>query len=256
MKKKIFSTVLLSSFFAAAFAQNESNPSSNDSDYQPIRIGVYGAPTMSWMRPSAAKDGVKTQENGGSKIGFIYGLMGDFHFSENYAVATGIQVNSTGGKINTTNPSAIKGEALKTSFDYTVQYLEIPVALKLNTDRMGKISIFGQAGMTIGFNISKKMTYEMTVVDSGSTSKNYTLSEKEKIKGSIGNIAPIMFQMNIGAGVQYAIGKKLDAYAGIFFNNGFAPNATDPTKISNIPATFTDGNTRLNNFALRLGFYF
>ena len=65
-----------------------------------------------------------------------------------------------------------------------------------------------------------------------------------------------MFQMNIGAGVQYAIGKKLDAYAGIFFNNGFAPNATDPTKISNIPATFTDGNTRLNNFALRLGFYF
>ena len=51
------------------------------------------------------------------------------------------QVNSTGGKINTTNPSAIKGEALKTSFDYTVQYLEIPVALKLNTDRMGKISI-------------------------------------------------------------------------------------------------------------------
>jgi hypothetical protein len=62
--------------------------------------------------------------------------------------------------------------------------------------------------------------------------------------------------MNIGAGVQYNIGQKVDAYAGIFFNNGFAPNATNPSRISNIPASFTDGNTRLNNFALRLGFYF
>ena len=84
MKKKIFSTVLLSSFFVAAFAQNDGNSSSNDDSYQPIRIGVYGAPTLSSMRPSAAKDGVKTQENGGSKIGFTYGLMGDFHFSENF----------------------------------------------------------------------------------------------------------------------------------------------------------------------------
>ena len=171
MKKTILLTLLMSSFFTTAMAQNDGNSSSNDAGYQSIRIGVYGAPTMSWMRPSAAKDGVKTQENGGSKIGFTYGLMGDFHFSENYAVASGIQVNSTGGKINTTNPSALKGEASKTSFDYTVQYLEIPIALKLKTDRMGKISIFGQAGMTIGFNISKKMTYEMTVVDTASSSK-------------------------------------------------------------------------------------
>lgn len=256
MKKKILTVILFCSFCATSWSQNESEAPSNDAGYQSIRIGVYGAPTMSWMRPSAAKDGAKTQENGGSKIGFTYGLMGDFHFAENYAVGTGIQVNSTGGKINTSNPNALKGEVSKSSFDYSVQYLEIPVALKLKTDRMGKISIFGQAGMTIGFNISKKMTYDMSVIDTGSSAKNYTVGEKEKIKGGIGNIAPIMFQMNIGAGIQYAIGKKLDAYAGIFFNNGFAPNATDPTKISNIPASFTDGNTRLNNFALRLGFYF
>lgn len=256
MKKKIFSTLIFSSFFASSFAEIDADAPAIKTAYQTIRIGGYLAPTISWMRASAAKDGAKAQENGGAKMGFTYGLMGDFHFAENYAVATGIQVNSTGGKINTTNPSAIKGEVSRSSFNYTVQYVEIPVALKLKTDRMGKFSIFGQAGMTIGFNISKKMTYEMTVADTGSSSKNYIVGEKEKINGGIGNIAPILFQMNIGAGVQYNIGQKVDAYAGIFFNNGFAPNATNPSRISNIPASFTDGNTRLNNFALRLGFYF
>jgi hypothetical protein len=256
MKKGILTIVALTSIFTTAFAQEENSTITNSEDkLQKLRIGVYAAPTLSFMRPSAAKDGAKTQENGGNKIGFTYGLMADYNFTDNYAIATGLQVNSTGGKINTANPAAVNGEVLKSSFDYTLQFLEIPLAIKLKTDRMGKVTLFGQAGLAMGFNISKKTTYTMTVVDTGSN-KNYVVDEKEKITGSIGNIAPITFQMNIGGGMQYAIGKKLDAYVGLFFNNGFAPNITDPTKYTNTPAKFTDGNTRLNNFALRLGFYF
>lgn len=254
MKKIILGMATMSLLSQAASAQSSLENTSSDR-LSKIRFGVYVAPTLSFMRPSAAKDGVKTQENGGNKIGFTYGLMGDFNFTENYAIATGVQVNSAGGKINTTNTAAANNEALKTSFTYTLQYLEIPVGLKLKTDPMGKFKIFGQAGLSIGFNISKKATYE--VLQKRATSDTtYKADEKEKITGGIGNIAPIMFQMNVGAGVEYTIGKKLDAYVGLFFNNGFAPNITDPTKYTNTPATFTDGNTRLNNFALRLGFYF
>jgi hypothetical protein len=255
MKKQILSLFALAFLTNTASAQYEGVDITESETLKKIRFGVYVAPNLSFMRPSAAKDGAKTQENGGNKIGFTYGLMADYNFTENYAIATGLQVNTTGGKINTTNPLATIGEALTTKFDYSLQYLEVPVALKLKTDQMGKFTIFGQAGLTVGFNISKKATYEI-VQKGATTDTTYKVADKEKITGSIGNIAPIVFQMNVGAGIQYMIGSKLDGYAGLFFNNGFAPNITDPTKYTNTPVPFTDGNTRLNNFALRLGFYF
>ncbi|MCC6185756.1 MAG: PorT family protein [Chitinophagaceae bacterium] len=254
MKKQLLTIAMLGLTILNTQAQSDYATSSSET-LKKIRFGVYVAPNLSFMRPSAAKDGAKTQENGGNKIGFTYGIMADFNFTENYAIATGLQVNTTGGKINTLNPIALDNEAISTKFDYTLQYLEVPVALKLKTDQMGKFTIFGQAGLTIGFNISKKATYEI-LQKRATTDTTYQITEKEKITGGIGNIAPVVFQMNVGAGVQYMIGSKLDGYVGLFFNNGFAPNVTDPTKYTNTPATFTDGNTRLNNFAVRLGFYF
>ena len=70
-----------------------------------------------------------------------------------------------------------------------------------------------------------------------------------------------MLQMNIGAGAEYPISNKLTAYAGLFFNNGFTPDATAPQKYDSEKlgygkGEFKDGNTRLNNFALRIGLFF
>lgn len=257
MKRRFLSVLTLSILALNVNAQDEAGSASASSDEKlnKLRFGVFVAPTMSWMRPSAAKDGDQTQKSGGSKIGFMYGLMGDYNFTSNYAIALGLQVNSTGGKIETENPKADYLWANKTSVDYTLQYLEVPLALKLKTDRMGKICFFGQAGLTIGFNISKKFTYEIVQERNAMADTTYSTGEKEKITGKITSIAPIVFQMNVGGGMQYSIGPKLDAYVGLFFNNGFAPNITDPTKFDNLPQ-FKDGNTRLNNFAIRLGFYF
>ncbi len=257
MKKRILSILGLSMLALHVHAQDEPVIASGSADenLNKLRFGVYVAPTLSWMRPSAAKDGDQTQSSGGSKIGFMYGLMGDYNFASNYAIAFGLQVNSTGGKINTENPKAEYLWANKSSVDYTLQYLEVPLALKLKTDRIGKICFFGQAGLTIGFNISKKFTYDIVQERNTMADTTFTTSEKEKITGKITSIAPIVFQMNVGGGLQYSIGPKLDAYLGLFFNNGFAPNITDPTKFDKLPQ-FKDGNTRLNNFAVRLGFFF
>lgn len=259
MKKLILIAALSAGCFGNATAQTETadvaGVGNNTSDlFRRLRFGAYVAPTLSWMKPTATKDGDRTQQSGGKKVGLTYGLLADYYFADNYALATGLQINSTGGIIQTTNPKAANGEVLKSNVDYSLQFLEIPVALKLKTDRMGKFSFFGQAGLTMAINISKKATYE--VVQKRATADTvFKADAKEKLKGSVGNIIPVLFQMNIGVGTQYAIGPKLDAYIGIFFNNGFAPNVTDPTKFSNFPQ-FSDGSTRLNNFALRMGLYF
>ena len=256
MKKNIVLLFALSGLVWKAAAQS-SDPTtviSESDNLKKLRFGVYVAPTLSMMRPSAEKDGDQTQANGGNKLGFTYGLMADYNFTDNYAIATGLQVNSTGGIITTENLKTTNGVS-KSNIDYSLQFLEVPVALKLRTDMVGKFRFFGQAGLSVGFNISKKYTYQVTEKKTGLPDTTYATTEKEKITGGIGAIAPVMFQMNVGIGAQYAIGSKLDAYFGVFFNNGFAPNITIPEKFDNLP-DFKDGNTRLNNFALRLGFFF
>lgn len=241
-----------------------SEPISSSDKLKRLRFGVFVAPTISWMKPTAEKDGSQIQNNGGSKPGLIYGLMGDYYFTDNYAIASGLYINSGGGKIHTSNDviSTVNPWAItRADINYTLQYLEIPVALKLRTDEINKMRFFGQVGLTVAFNISKKFSYDITATNSNSGADSLFVSEeKAKITGGVGNIIPVLFQMNIGAGMQYAIGPKLDAYVGFFFNNGFTPDVTSPEKYANLPvlkdAAYKDGTTRLNNFALRLGFYF
>lgn len=262
MRKSILPLLLLSSLCGTSFAQSgyyePSPPSDSSPELKKIRFGVFAAPSISWMKPTTEKDGTQMQKNDGSKIGFMYGIMGDYNFTDNYTIATGLQVNSTGGKISTEdkNTAPPAGTVIKSQFDYSVQYLEIPVTLKLRTDNINNFRFFGQAGVTLGVNISKKATWELLqYTASGNIDTIKTDDSKEKITGKVGSIAPVIFQMTLGVGAEYRLNSKLDGYIGLFFNNGFAPDITGPDKYSKTPS-FKDGNVRLNNFSLRLGFYF
>jgi len=160
MKKTILLSIIAGAFSQFAYAQDAnqitSNSAQSEDNLKKVRIGAFVAPNMSWMRPSAAKDGDQSQKNGGYKVGFTYGLMLDYNFTDNYAVATGLQVNSTGGIVETENLKATDGGVLKSNINYNLQYFEIPLALKLKTDPVGKFRFFGQAGLSLGINISKK----------------------------------------------------------------------------------------------------
>lgn len=248
-------TGLLLLCISPIFAQKTST---SDIESRKIRFGVYIAPTLSWMKPTTAKtgDGLYAPKNNGSKMGFTYGLMAEYKFADNYMIVTGLQINMTGGNI----VSDYKGTETKrivkhADFNYRLNYLEVPAALKLRTDIISGFRFFGQFGITTGINIAKKGTYTVDYSDENGTAKTAT-GENEKIKGSLA-IAPIIFSMNIGGGIEYPLSDKLAAYGGIFFNNGFAPDATSPGKYSmGYGLPFQDANTRLNNFALRIGLFF
>ena len=216
------------------------------------------------MKPTASTDDENKFNvvSDGTKIGFTYGLMADYNFAPNYGIITGIQITQTGGKIITTNKDqAIQSDkVLKADFNYRLQYVEIPLALKLRTDDINGFRFFGQLGASIGFNIGKKADYTVSSVRSNATAAYDTSGTKIKLTGSLGHIAPIMFQMNIGAGAEYPFNNRLTAYFGLFFNNGFAPDATKPDLFDEgklgYSGSFRDANTRLNNFALRVGLFF
>jgi hypothetical protein len=228
-----------------------------------LRFGAFISPNISWMKPTASTsdDGKFGVINNGTKLGFTYGLMADYFFAPNYGLVTGLQITSTGGKIIATNvdQSKANSKVLKADFDYRLQYLEIPLALKLRTDEIGGFRFFGQLGVSLGVNLSKKADYKVSYYDANAAQRD-TSGTKIKLTGDLANIAPIMFQMNIGAGAEYPVTNKLKFYVGLFFNNGFAPDATHPDGFEEsrlgYQGTFKDGNTRLNNFALRVGLFF
>ncbi len=262
MKKLLLSSALLLCC-GAAFAQDEAGASRID--VRKLRFGAFAAPTISFMRPTANTDdrGEFSVENNGSVTGFMWGLMVDYNFAPNYAITTGLQYNSTGGKMiatSVTSPNTGRKDVVnRADFAYRLAYVEVPLHLKLRTDDLSGFRFFGQLGLTGGINIGKKADYTVEYIDASGVAQTKS-GEAVKLTGGIGNIAPVLLQLNIGVGTEYAVGEKLSAYAGIFFNNGFAPDATNPNNFDEgrlgYSGEFRDANTRLNNVALKLGLFF
>lgn len=232
-------------------------------DLNRVRFGAYFSPTITWMHPTASTsdDGHYHVVSKGSKVGYCWGLIAEYYFAPNYGITTGFNVDQEGGKINTTYTSAVDptqpNTVLNTSFDYRLQFLEIPFALKLRSDALGKngIRVFGQIGLTAAINISKKATYDVEYTDQTGTDRTVS-ADNQLLKGAL-SVPPIMLQLNVGAGIEYPITEKMSFYTGLFFNNGFLPDATAPQNYTlGYKGSFTDANTRLNNFALRVGLFF
>lgn len=245
---------------SVAFTQDEI-ASAGRVDTRKLSLGVYVAPTLSWMRPTASKttDGEFAASNDGNKMGFMYGFMADYHFTRNYSFVTGLQVNMSGGNIlaERSGGKSTAAESINSAaFEYSLQYLEIPAAIKMSTNPVNRFRFFGQVGISLGFNIAKKATYTVAYINSNGAPAEAT-GTKEKIAGALA-IAPVLLQMNLGIGADYAFGENLKGYAGIFFNNGFLPDVTNPAKYKMNYGSyfFKDGNVRLNNLALRIGVYF
>lgn len=231
-------------------------------DIEKVRIGAYLSPNISWMHPTSSKSSDGDFYVGSNKniVGFSWGLMADYFFTENYGFATGFQLNNTGGNIVVSRK--IAGDTSMNfvqdaDFTYRVQYLEIPFCLKLKSDEVANgIKIFGQIGLSAGFNIGKKATYNVKYWDTDLNTWNTAKGDKEKLYGSF-TVAPMNLQMNVGLGVEKKISRKMDFYFGVFFNNGFLPDATKPEELNlDFKGRFSDGNVRLNNLSFRFGLFF
>lgn len=270
MKKLIFIAIcgigLASNVYGQKYEYGPEQPMRGGAELKKARFGLFVAPNISWMKPTANKsdDKLYLVDNPGNKIGFSWGLMIDYFFSDNYGIATGFQLTSTGGKMNVErNPNVAAPAAANivqsANFDYKLQYLEIPFGLKLLSDELSSgIRVYGQVGVCAGIGISKKANYDVTYSDTnsaGATVSKTVAGEDEKIQGT--GISPVMLHMNLGAGIEYPISAKMSFTAGIYFNNGFVPDVTNPKEFDlDYKGKFSDGNTRLNSVGLRIGIFF
>jgi len=200
-----------------------------ETELQKIRLGIKIAPSVIWMKSKS-----KFVDGDGSKIGFSYGLMLDVNLSKNYAFGTGIDIAYRGGKLKVDGDYTVTNEDIAAT--YTLQYIQIPITIKMMTNEMGYIRYFGQLGFESGFNISAK----------GTDVDNYPSSPGDK-ESIAGQIAPFNLALLLQLGLEYSIGGKTSLAFSLYYSNGFLD------VISSVQPNY---DARSNGLGLNIGVFF
>jgi|SRR5690554_3130134 len=198
--KKIVSLTFVFAFSFAAIAQQKG-----------FQLGLQLSPNISWFKPDS--DGLKSD---GVKLGFSYGIIGDFNISENYAISTGISLLSAGGKLNYPDREEINGIFYggRTTSDIRLKYIQIPLTIKLKTNQIGYMRYYGQFGFGAAFNYDSKIDREFSYPESKS---NFTTDNKKF--GSEVNI--FRASLIVGIGAEYNLSGNTSLLFGLTFDNGF-----------------------------------
>lgn len=179
-----------------------------------VQFGIKLGPNIGWMKPNS-----ETYSSDGSVVGFNWGFITQFNLAENYVINTGFNVTYNNGKLKYPhNPDSVEGIMQR---KYNLQYLEIPICLKMQTKQMGYFTYYGKIGIGVSFNLRAK-------------AKDVFNIEPEVTKDIKDDITFMRESLIVGAGLQYSLGGNTSLMFEIVFNNGFSDilkgkNSADPT---------------------------
>jgi hypothetical protein len=194
MKHNVFLLMLMILFSITGYAQK-------------IKFGVFVDPQISWFGTES-----RTVKSDGAKFGLQGGLSIDKYFQDNYAINTGIGIGYQGGTLQFDEVSTIKvyneTDTLPagTKVDYRLNYITVPIGLKLKTNQIGYFSYYARIGFTNQFNIKAK-----------ASSSDGTLN-KDIVDKEIGlyNLA-----YHFGLGIEYNFSEDTALNFGVVYHNGF-----------------------------------
>jgi hypothetical protein len=173
------------------------------------RLGFTLTPNIGWMRVTNSAGANVTSD--GSRAGFSYGVLGDFGFDKNYFFATAFTITSINGKLN--EPVQTQNTSTQQSAVYKLQYIEVPLTLKLKTNPTDLARFYGQFGLGTGVKISGKEA----INDGG----NATAEAAKIFRASL----------IIGAGAEWAINPGLNLQTGLTLNHGLTNSLSGPYDI-------------------------
>jgi len=224
MKKLIFTSVIVL-FTLISFSQK-------------ARFGIVASPEINWMKPDT-----KDVTSDGIRFGINYGINFDIPMGNNAAFSSGLLIDNCGGKLvyNDTIPfqTLDKTDTINKTYviDYKLQYISIPIGLKLKTNEIGYITYFANVGITPQLNIGAKATVGKII-------------ENEKINKEVTVINMNYF---IGAGIEYSLSGTTALLIGIYYHNGFVDVTSIPKDLKELRKK---DKVVLNNVALKVGIMF
>lgn len=239
--KKISIAVLALVFANGVFSQEVETKS--------FRFGLKAAPSVNWMKP----DNTKLFANGGSTVGFNWGLVTEFALSDLFSVSTGLELNYESGKINFTEPAYYgitpsyefletkknesTGEYYADGFQptsdavvelkkrkYASTYVTLPLAIKMKTKEIGYMTYFGEFGVNLAFRTKTKVTDEGPITTANSTQFDLTDLNYDK------DMQPIRTQLQVGFGTEYKIAGSTSVFGALHYNLGFTNSVKKDSK--------------------------
>jgi len=193
--RKLLILIILA-YSSALFAQSK------------MRLGAHIDPVFSWFSPRTSQI-----EKDGARLGYNGGLIAEYYFAPNYAFVSGLNLTQLGGNLLykeevdiTTGEGAHVLLPAQTTVAFNVNYLSIPMALKLKSNEIGYFTYYAELGFLPEVNIGSR-----------ASSTGGAIS-KENVSKEINAFNMSFF---FGGGIEYNIGGQTSLVGGIFFNNGF-----------------------------------
>ncbi|QDA59698.1 porin family protein [Hymenobacter jejuensis] len=223
MKKTLLSLLAVAATAGTASAQ--------------VEIGLKISPSITNLRVDSPTQ--YAFQNESSKASLGGGVIVDYFFGQNYAFSTGLLLAGKGGTINYYDENTKVREKLK----YGIQYLEIPVTIKLFTNDVATdTKLYFQVGGAVDAAIAGKLNGNKFYTDPGTGAE--TKAAKHVIVPDAALIA--------GFGAEYQLGQSTKLMAGISYHRGLfnIDRYFDNTR------KFKSVTLKNNEFALDLGLKF
>lgn len=210
--------------------------------FSQVKLGVRFAPNISFN--SVNSEGTYNNvTNNGSGLRFSAGAIADFFFADNYAFSTGVWYTVKRSALSgfpldaTGNPNATRSL-------YNIQYLQVPISLKLYTNEVATdLRVYFQLGGTIDFKIAEKQKNE-------GDNRLYFMSRDSDKRA----YKPLDAGILLGSGVELIMGENTTVYGGINYNRGLINSIggveESGTKLNN------DVSVRNNYISLEVGLKF
>ena len=196
----------------------------NAQDDVGVRFGLKLSPNLSFMKADT-----KNIKADGSGLGYTFGLMLEIPIgsSGNYRFATGLNLNNVKAKFseeftyvdNLVDPKKTRDLAREVA----LQYVELPLTIKLMTNEIGYMRYFAVVGAGNAFNVKAKgdkvEAKEIAQLPDGTpVVEKFEELEKEDMQD---DIALYKASLIVGAGAEYNFSGSTSLMFGITYNNGF-----------------------------------
>ncbi|MEM1325899.1 MAG: porin family protein [Bacteroidota bacterium] len=221
--KKIVAAIVFISCLGTAFGQSAYN----------VRFGLQLSPTFTWMQSDAS-----IVNGNGPNLGLKLAMLGEYYFAENYAVTSGLGFAfNHGGTLRydaEDNYWNVDRSLRNADLKYSVQYIEIPLGLKMRTREFGYLRYFAEPHIVFGFRSQSRGDIKGADIND--------IDIKEFIN-------PISLSWGLGIGGEYSISESTAIVGGLYYQNMF----TDMTKDIDMG---DESGSNLSAITLRLGVLF
>lgn len=174
---------------------------------QKISFGIHADPVIGWFGSD-----IKDTRNDGARPGFNFGLTFNKYFTPNYSFSTGISLINAGGRLVSADTVIMEFTNFKSTVlpektvIYKIQYLSVPLGLKLQTNQIGYLTFFADLGLD-----------PKVVVGGKADIKSLSITGEK----AINELRVFNLSYHITGGIEYSLGGTTALVAGLNFENNF-----------------------------------